>query len=74
MHLNSVTIKNFKPFYGNDTIPFSDENGVTLFGAKNDRGKTALLEAIHFCLYDFESNGGPTGQKNETTASTEKLP
>lgn len=59
MHLNSVTLQNFKPFYGNDTIPFSDENGVTLFGAKNDRGKTALLEAISFCLYDFDSNGGP---------------
>jgi len=59
MHLNSVTLQNFKPFYGNDTIYFSDEDGVTLFGAKNDRGKTALLEAISFCLYDFNSNGGP---------------
>lgn len=58
MHLNSVTLQNFKPFYGRDTIQFSHENGVTLFGAKNDRGKTALLEAIHFCLYDFDSNGG----------------
>jgi DNA sulfur modification protein DndD len=65
MHLNSLTLQNFKPFYGEDTVTFSDESGVTLFGAKNDRGKTALLEAIHFCLYDFDSNGGPNREQKQ---------
>lgn len=35
MHLNSVTLKNFKPFYQENPIRFEDEGGVTLFGAKN---------------------------------------
>ncbi|GAA0646274.1 AAA family ATPase [Salarchaeum japonicum] len=65
MELESVTLQNFKPFYGEDTIHFSDESGVTLFGAKNDRGKTALLESIRFCLYDFDSNGGPNREKKQ---------
>ena len=56
MHLNSVTLKNFKPFYRETHVHFEDEPGVTLFGAKNDRGKTAFLEAVRFCLYDFTSD------------------
>jgi DNA sulfur modification protein DndD len=56
MHLNSVTLKSFKPFYRENAIHFEDEKGVTLFGAKNDRGKTAFLEAVQFCLYDFTSD------------------
>lgn len=65
MHLDSVTLQNFKPFYGENTVNFSDESGVTLFGAKNDRGKTAFLEAIRFCLYDFDSNGGPSRKQKQ---------
>jgi DNA repair exonuclease SbcCD ATPase subunit len=56
MYLNSVTLKNFKPFYRENPIHFEEEKGVTLFGAKNDRGKTAFLEAVRFCLYDFTSD------------------
>ncbi|WP_336326491.1 AAA family ATPase [Halovenus sp. HT40] len=66
MHLNSVTLKNFKPFHQENPIRFEDERGVTLFGAKNDRGKTAFLEAIKFCLYDFTSDDeGSREQKRD---------
>ncbi|MDZ7731425.1 MAG: ATP-binding protein [Natrialbaceae archaeon] len=56
MRFKEIILQNFKPFYGEIPIDISDEPGVTLFGARNDRGKTAFLEAVRFCLYDFTSD------------------
>lgn len=57
MKVTSITIQNFKPFYGSHSVSFSrEEEGVILFGAKNDRGKTAFLEAVEFCLYGSTNN------------------
>ena len=55
MIVDSIRLKNFKPFYGTNSIDFELTNGILLVGAKNDRGKTALLESIYFCLYGFDS-------------------
>ena len=53
MIFKSILLKNYKPFYGKEKINFSGEGGVFLFGAKNGRGKTAILEGIWYCLYQF---------------------
>lgn len=54
--LEKAEIENFRPFH--DTVPISfnttDASPITLIRAKNDRGKTAFLRAITFCLYGFE--------------------
>lgn len=56
MNLKRICLRNFKPFYETNSVYLENGSGVTLFGAKNDRGKTALLESVRFCLYDFESD------------------
>jgi len=56
MMLEKTEIENFQPF--RDTVPISfnttEDSPITLIRAKNDRGKTAFLRAITFCLYGFE--------------------
>jgi DNA sulfur modification protein DndD len=52
MHINSITIKNFRTFYGEHTINFSiDENKpVTIFIGENGAGKTTLLNAVYWAF------------------------
>ena len=52
MHINSITIKNFRTFYGVHPIQFStDENKpVTIFIGENGAGKTTLLNAVHWAF------------------------
>jgi len=61
MRYKSIKLKNFKPFYSEEQIHLGVEGGTTLIAAKNDRGKTAVLEGIRFCLYDFESDKDGAG-------------
>src|SRR6056297_911109 len=58
MKFNRIDIQNFKPFYQTESLKFNIDSNkpVTLVCAKNDVGKTAILEAIKFCLYGFDSN------------------
>ena len=39
----SLTIENFGPYKGTQTIDFSNGKGVTLIWGNNGRGKTTLL-------------------------------
>lgn len=54
MILKKITIENFRQFYGRCEIEFSDslERNVTLIHAENGVGKTTLLNAIRWCLFE----------------------
>ena len=58
MHIHKITLKNFKPFYGKETVELDAEKNqpLVLIGAKNDRGKTAFFSGVRFCLYGFQGN------------------
>jgi len=54
MLLTRIILKNFRQFYGEQSVDLSQKNNATnvtvIFGA-NGRGKTGLYRAIMFCLY-----------------------
>jgi len=56
MMLEKAEIENFRPFH--DTVPISfnttEDSPITLIRGRNDRGKTAFLRAITYCLYGFD--------------------
>ena len=54
MHLIKLKLINFRQFYGEQTIEFSqnDERNVTLIHAENGVGKTTLLNAILWCYFE----------------------
>lgn len=53
MIFESVTVENWRGFYGEQTISFSTskEKNTTIIYAQNGVGKTNLLNAIMWCLY-----------------------
>jgi DNA sulfur modification protein DndD len=55
MLLKSLYIKNFRQFKGETTIEFAydKEKNVTIILGDNTYGKTTLLQAFNWCLYDF---------------------
>lgn len=54
MKLIRLEINNFRQFYGKQSIDFAvdPERGVTLIHGENNGGKTALLNALRWCLYE----------------------
>ncbi|MDN2483437.1 AAA family ATPase [Vibrio agarivorans] len=54
MKLIKLEINNFRQFYGKQCIDFSvdPDKGVTLIHGENNGGKTALLNALRWCLYE----------------------
>lgn len=55
----SLTVENFGPFKGNQTIDFTDEDGVTFIWGNNGRGKTTLLNVFRYALYGkFQNRRG----------------
>lgn len=54
MKLIRLEINNFRQFYGKQSIDFAvdPEHGVTLIHGENNGGKTALLNALRWCLYE----------------------
>ena len=59
MILNSVTLENFRSFYGEQTINFATDKkaNTTIIYALNGVGKTNLLNAILWCLHgEFSSS------------------
>ncbi len=51
LHFLSMTIQNFGPYKGTQTIDFTKKNGVTIFWGDNGRGKTTLLNAFRYALF-----------------------
>lgn len=55
----SLTIEDFGPFKGVQTIDFTDKNGVTLIWGNNGRGKTTLLNIFRYAIYGkFQNRRG----------------
>lgn len=54
MKLIKLEITNFRQFYEKQSIDFAvdPERGVTLIHGENNGGKTALLNALRWCLYE----------------------
>ena len=59
MILKALTVKNFRQFFGEQTLTFSDhlERNVTVVYGANGSGKTALLNAFTWALYKQTSPG-----------------
>lgn len=56
LKFTSLTIENFGPFKGSQTIDFTDENGVTIIWGNNGRGKTTLLNIFRYALFGHYRN------------------
>ncbi|MEZ8714744.1 AAA family ATPase [Vibrio splendidus] len=54
MKLIKLEVNNFRQFYGKQSLDFSVDpsRGVTLIHGENNGGKTALLNALRWCLYE----------------------
>lgn len=54
MKLIKLEVNNFRQFYGKQVIDFSADplKNVTLIHGENNGGKTALLNALRWCLYE----------------------
>jgi DNA sulfur modification protein DndD len=59
VRLQSLTLENFRQFYGRQTITFSEhpDKNVTVIYAPNGGGKTALLNAFTWALYKETTAG-----------------
>lgn len=51
LRFTSLTIENFGPFKGTQTITLSDKDGVSIVWGNNGRGKTTLLNIFRYALF-----------------------
>ena len=51
LHFQSITLKNFGPYKGEQIIDFTDRPGVNIIWGDNGRGKTTLLNAFRYALF-----------------------
>lgn len=51
LKFTSMTINNFGPYEGEQTINFTDGDGVTLIWGDNGHGKTTLLNLFRYALF-----------------------
>lgn len=51
MKYRSLTLENFGPYYGRQTLQFGRDHGVWIVYGDNGRGKTTLLNAFRYALY-----------------------
>lgn len=61
MKLSSLTICNYKNYYGKQNFTFQVNEGknIVLVGGENGAGKTTLLGSILLCLYGHQFSGKP---------------
>lgn len=57
MKFRKIKLKNFRQFYGDQSITFSTNKtkNITLIHAENGTGKTAFLNAILWCFYEIST-------------------
>ncbi len=51
LKFTSMTVNNFGPYEGEQTIDFGDGDGVTLIWGDNGHGKTTLLNLFRYALF-----------------------
>lgn len=51
LRFDKLTITNFGPFRGTQTIDFGKDSGVTIIWGSNGRGKTTLLNVFRYALF-----------------------
>jgi DNA sulfur modification protein DndD len=58
MKFRKIELKNFRQFYGDQSITFSTNKtkNITLIHAENGTGKTAFLNAILWCFYEISTS------------------
>lgn len=58
MKFRKIELKNFRQFYGSQSITFStnETKNITLIHAENGTGKTAFLNAILWCFYEITTS------------------
>lgn len=52
LRLRSLTMNNFGPYYGRHTIDINFNNGVAFIWGDNGLGKTSILNAFRYVLWD----------------------
>lgn len=65
LHINSITIKNFRPYYGIKRFDFGEEDGLSIIMGDNGIGKSSLIRAFKYVLYDEFDNELEFKIKNE---------
>jgi len=74
MKLSKITIDNYRGFYGEgNTIEFNVDDSkkkINLIIARNDTGKTTLLNSIYWCLYGEEQF---SDKRSKSIASNKKI-
>jgi len=75
VRIHEVTLKNFKPFYGEETVELdtADNEPLVLIGAKNDRGKSAFFDGVGFCLYGFQGNNPTIAAKRRNAINRKAI-
>lgn len=65
LHINSIKIKNFRPYYGIKRFDFGEEDGLSIIMGDNGIGKSSLIRAFKYVLYDEFDNELEFKIKNE---------
>ena len=68
MKIVKVILENFLPYYRRTEVPLQTDEGkpLILIVGENDRGKTAFLNALEWCLYGFDGNPPQTRSKRRS--------
>ena len=62
-----IEMKNYRQYYGTNKIEFVErDQGFTVIYGKNGEGKSNLLNAINWCLYEIEPHGIKENESNES--------
>jgi DNA sulfur modification protein DndD len=72
LKIRSVTLKNFRTFYGEKQpieLSIDPKKPVTVIHGKNGKGKTSLINSIHWCIYGTEKSD----DKQKTDSLSEGL-
>jgi DNA sulfur modification protein DndD len=56
--LRKITLENFGPFKGTQSIELPQDQGVVIVYGENMRGKTTLLNAIRYAFYGYVTGRG----------------
>jgi len=67
LKIRSITVKNFRTFYKEKKpieLSIDPKKPVTVIHGKNGKGKTSLLNAIHWCIYGIEKDDEKQNKKS----------